>query len=55
MNTESDAERVDKFLKHLDECAQCKNHPFELCWLGALLLKYAATEEIGRNENRTSS
>lgn len=37
--------RIDKFHKHLDICAQCRNHPFDLCSEGAKLLKYAATGE----------
>jgi hypothetical protein len=36
-------ERIDKFHHHLDICAQCRNHPFDLCPEGAGLLKYAAT------------
>jgi len=31
----------DEFHAHLDKCAQCANHPFELCAEGAKLLELA--------------
>lgn len=40
---ETDLQRIAQFHKHLDECSQCRNHPFNLCLAGAKLLKYAAT------------
>ena len=30
---------LDGFHRHLDECAQCRNHPFDLCIDGALLIR----------------
>jgi hypothetical protein len=30
------------FHKHLDDCERCRNHPFNLCEEGYLLLKAAA-------------
>ncbi len=38
-------ERIKKFHAHLDICSQCRNHCFDLCPIGALLLKEAATGE----------
>jgi len=35
---EEPMERIKKFHAHLDECAQCRNHPFGLCPTGARLL-----------------
>lgn len=39
---------VDKFHEHLDGCSQCRNHPFDLCCIGRILLhaagQYAANE-----------
>jgi hypothetical protein len=32
----------DIFHAHLDECAQCREHPFDLCSAGAVLLRVAA-------------
>ncbi len=37
--------RRDAFHKHLDDCRQCANHPFELCSVGAELLELAVTED----------
>lgn len=34
---------IPAFHEHLDECAQCRNHPFDLCGVGATLLRLAAT------------
>ena len=34
---------ADKFYKHLDECEQCRNHPFDLCLTGDKLLIKAVT------------
>ncbi len=36
-------DRIDKFHAHLDDCKQCRDHPFDLCPDGAKLLKEAAT------------
>lgn len=33
------------FHKHLDVCAQCREHPFQLCTVGARLLRAVATPE----------
>ena len=30
---------INEFHKHLDECSQCENHPFNLCPKGADLIK----------------
>jgi hypothetical protein len=35
--------RIELFHAHLDTCTQCREHPFELCPIGAPLLKAAAT------------
>jgi len=35
--------KVDKFYAHLDACAQCREHPFDLCGAGSNLLREAAT------------
>ena len=35
-------EPEDKFQRHLDQCEQCRNHPFALCPKGANLLREAA-------------
>lgn len=32
------SEAADKFHKHLDECRQCREHPFGLCQVGHGLL-----------------
>jgi hypothetical protein len=37
-------EKIAKFHTHLDECEQCRNHPFELCSIGASLLHDAAIQ-----------
>lgn len=34
--------RVDEFHAHLDVCQQCRDNPFDLCPIGATLLKAAA-------------
>jgi hypothetical protein len=36
------------FHAHLDACAQCREHPFDLCPTGSLLLRSSATEEVVR-------
>ena len=36
------ADKADLFCAHLDVCEQCRNHPFNLCPIGAVLLKSAA-------------
>ncbi len=33
------------FHAHLDACAQCENHPFALCEVGALLLRTAVVTQ----------
>jgi hypothetical protein len=40
MNWLSDSMTPDKwpFHKHLDKCEQCREHPFNLCPIGAFLL-----------------
>jgi hypothetical protein len=35
-----------KFHAHLDECEQCRNHPFELCSKGAQLLVQTSEESL---------
>lgn len=32
----------DEFHDHLDQCNQCRNHPFGLCYSGSRLLNLAA-------------
>lgn len=39
----------DAFHKHLDTCQQCREHPFELCREGDVLIR-AAGIEIQRNK-----
>ena len=34
---------VDKFHKHLDRCAQCRENPFNLCPKGAIILSAAVS------------
>ncbi len=41
MNRQEVHKLIDEFHAHLDECAQCRNHPFGLCATGAALLKKA--------------
>lgn len=36
---------VDAFHTHLDVCKQCREHPFQLCPVGAVLLAAAASKE----------
>lgn len=36
---------VRRFHTHLDECAQCRDHPFDLCEVGASLLVEAGHKE----------
>ena len=43
-------ERIKKFHAHLDGCKRCRNQCFNLCQVGAKLLKYAATGEIDEGE-----
>jgi hypothetical protein len=33
----------EAFHNHLDSCAQCEQHPFDLCAIGARLLRETAT------------
>ena len=35
-----------KFHDHLDECKQCREHPFALCTTGATLLRAEVTEVV---------
>ena len=41
MNKKEVSKLIDDFHGHLDECSQCRNHPFGLCPTGAALLKKA--------------
>ncbi len=34
---------VNKFHDHLDACRQCREHPFDLCLIGAAILRIVAT------------
>ena len=36
------------FHSHLDACAQCREHPFDLCHTGSVLLRSSVTEETVR-------
>ncbi len=40
----ADTDASDEFGKHLDMCRQCHDHPWELCVVGADLLKKAVSE-----------
>lgn len=42
----------DAFHRHLDQCAQCRDHPFGLCQDGAILLR-AAGIEAQQNEQKS--
>lgn len=44
---EADDKIVNVFHSHLDECAQCREHPFALCDTGRKLIVEAATEIKG--------
>ena len=46
MGRESIYEKIHKFHAHLDVCSQCEHHPFDLCPIGARLLKEAATADV---------
>lgn len=37
---------TDKFHKHLDQCAKCKNYPFNLCSEGDKLLRETMSVEM---------
>jgi hypothetical protein len=39
--------RIDAFHAHLDACAWCREHPFDLCAKGKPLLKAAASADTG--------
>lgn len=41
-----DLSNVDLFHSHLDECKQCRDHPFNLCFVGLTILKLAADPVI---------
>lgn len=45
-------QKIDKFHAHLDICSQCRNHPFDLCSIGARLLIDAATTADGELEEK---
>lgn len=38
---------VDTFHAHLDECIQCRDHPFALCSMGYKLVRKALNEAVG--------
>lgn len=38
----------NKFYSHLDICTQCRNHPFELCAVGAQVLEEAVRAESNK-------
>lgn len=38
---EDHEEKRDRFHQHLDECARCRERPFDLCGVGAVLLEIA--------------
>ena len=35
---------IEQFHSHLENCCQCREHPFELCGIGSDLLNKAAQE-----------
>lgn len=45
---------MNDFYSHLNKCAQCRNHPFELCEDGAELLKESAQEVIKPFDTRAA-
>lgn len=44
-NEEVNMDRIERFHKHLDECQQCREQPFNLCSLGADLLTRCVCQE----------
>jgi len=44
-------QRIDKFHAHLDICSQCRNHCFDLCPIGARLLREAATGRVDESKD----
>jgi hypothetical protein len=44
MHNEPEFPKLDEFHKHLDECKQCEENPFEKCAVGQVLIKKAAVE-----------
>ena len=42
--------RTRQFHAHLDGCAQCSAHPFDLCPIGQVLLMATALKEVPRFE-----
>jgi len=46
---------TDAFHAHLNTCAQCREHPFALCALGAALLKRAAEDVMEPCEKATAN
>lgn len=51
MDKETVHQKIGKFHAHLDVCEQCERHPFDLCPIGAMLLKDAATTSPPYNPN----
>jgi len=43
---------VEDFHSHLDECEQCREHPFNLCPEGELILKKVTTGEVNLDDIR---
>lgn len=43
--SETTYQRIDRFHAHLDVCSWCERHPFDLCSIGAKLLRSAAMGE----------
>jgi hypothetical protein len=45
-------ESMDKFHAHLDECKQCREHPFGLCPSGSTLLLATADDGMKFGKER---
>lgn len=43
---------IDRFHRHLDECRQCRDHPFELCPHGMRLLMATDNGELMMDATR---
>lgn len=39
------AHKADLFHSHLDLCSRCRNQPFNLCAVGAMLLRASLSED----------
>jgi len=39
----------ERFHRHLDVCVQCREHPFDLCILGGVLLMSTVVSVVRRN------